>query len=229
MPPSSGLKRPPRVVSGDKVFLPTSWLSEAGRRKEHSLHHALSAFDEAVKHSIAALGQPVASHSSHSANEDGCEDHVALGSKCGQSTDDGTEEHLLQYNHFIICDVIKETFLRSIWRFVFHTDSLLAHISLCTHTPVTSVRVLTDLVGTSAYGFLHSTGTFIHVKALDTITLITLVTFLATGWSGAHAADAGLGTVLTLIGTFCVDAKLVGAAMRHFCATFVYINASPVM
>lgn len=32
-------------------------------------------------------------------------------------------------------------------------------------------------------------------KALDTITLITLVTFLATGWSGAHAADAGLGTV----------------------------------
>lgn len=80
----------------------------------HTAAPELSALHEAVEDTVAAVREPVAGHGGHGTDEDGGEDHVALGSQRGEGTNHHTKEHLLQHHHLVLRHVIKKTLLRGI-------------------------------------------------------------------------------------------------------------------
>lgn len=75
----------------------------------------LASLEEAVQHLIALLRQPVPGHGGHAPDENGGEDHVALGGERRQRADDDAEEHLLQDQHLLVGYVVKQALLRPGW------------------------------------------------------------------------------------------------------------------
>lgn len=75
----------------------------------------LASLQEAVQHLVALLRQPVSGHGGHTPDENGGEDHVAFGGERRQRADDDAEEHLLQDQHLLVRDVVKQALLRPGW------------------------------------------------------------------------------------------------------------------
>lgn len=101
----------PRPASKESR-LPKNWLGAAEVPRPAA---GLAPLEEAVQHLIALLCQPVPGHGGHAPDENGGEDHVALGGERRQRADDDAEEHLLQDQHLLVRYVVKQALLRPGW------------------------------------------------------------------------------------------------------------------
>lgn len=72
---------------------------------------SLASLQKSIQHDVSLFCQPVSRHGSHTSNENGRENHVTLGSECGQGADYNAEEHLLQHKDLLVCYVVEQALL----------------------------------------------------------------------------------------------------------------------
>lgn len=90
---------------------------------------SLTPLQKSIQHQVSLLCQPVSSHSSYSANKNGCEDHVTFGGERSEGADHNPKEHLLQYEDLVIGHLIEQSFLWIIWGGEENTDVIIVLLS----------------------------------------------------------------------------------------------------